>query len=407
MMKSFCFLFLLLATQLTAQTPKAVFIIIDGVPADVIEKLDLPSIREISKTGGYTRAHQGGDKNNITKTPTISAPGYYNVLTGVWGYKHNVWDNDIAAPNYNYWNIFRIARVAKPTLKLGIFSTWEDNRTKLIGEGLPAAGALSMDYKFDGLEKDTVTYPHDNVATHIKKIDEAVTNEATRTIREQGPDLSWVYLEFTDDMGHKYGDSPQFYEAVKAADRQIGKIWAAIKEREKNMNEDWCIIVTTDHGRTIENGKHHGGQSDRERTTWIATNAKHLNASFNDNPGAVDILPTLCRHLGIVVPDTVGYELDGVPFNGVIELSHLQAIKQGDKVVLTWKNISSDKDTQFNILASSTNHFKTGTSDVFKSVGTVLANAGKFEFKSKEKFLKVVVKGNDQTAAVWVTMEEK
>jgi hypothetical protein len=36
-----------------------------------------------------------------------------------------------------------------------------------------------------------------------------------------------------------------------------------------------------------------------------------------------------------------------------------------------------------------------------------LANAGKFEFKSKEKFLKVVVKGNDQTAAVWVTMEEK
>jgi predicted AlkP superfamily pyrophosphatase or phosphodiesterase len=406
-MKLLCLLLLLITTQLTAQTPKAVFIIIDGVPADVIEKLDLPFIHEISQAGGYTRAHQGGDKNNITKTPTISAPGYSNVLTGVWGYKHNVWDNDIAAPNYNYWNIFRMARVAKPTLKLGIFSTWEDNRTKLIGEGLPAAGAFSMDYKFDGLENDTVNYPHDSEATHIKNIDEAVTNEAARTIREQGPDLSWVYLEFTDDMGHRYGDSPQFYEAVKAADRQIGEIWEAIKEREKNTNEDWCIIITTDHGRTTENGKHHGGQSDRERTTWIATNAKHLNANFKDNPGAVDILPTLCRHLGIVVPDAVTKELDGVPFTGVIDLSHLQAVKQGNKVVLTWRNRSPDKDNILNISASSTNHFKAGASDDFKSVGMVLANTEKFEFNSTENFLKVVLNGTYQTTTVWVTVEKQ
>ncbi|HNV30449.1 MAG TPA: alkaline phosphatase family protein, partial [Cyclobacteriaceae bacterium] len=84
-MKRF-YLLILFATQLAVaqpKTPKAVFIIIDGVPADVVEKLELPVIREISQAGGYTRAHQGGDKENVTQTPTISAPGYYNVLTGV------------------------------------------------------------------------------------------------------------------------------------------------------------------------------------------------------------------------------------------------------------------------------------------------------------------------------------
>jgi hypothetical protein len=38
------------------------------------------------------------------------------------------------------------------------------------------------------------------------------------------------------------------------------KIWQAIKEREKNFNEDWLIVITTDHGRDVETGKHHGGQ---------------------------------------------------------------------------------------------------------------------------------------------------
>lgn len=403
-MKQFYFLLLFISHLALSQpkSPKAVFIIIDGVPADVLEKLDPPVIREISQAGGYTRAYQGGEKDRFTQTPTISAPGYNNVLTGVWGNKHNVWDNDIAAPNYRYWNIFHIARRVKPVLKLGIFSTWEDNRTKLIGEGLAAAGSIAMDYKFDGLEKDTIKYPHDKQATHIKKIDEAVSDEAARIIREQGPDLSWVYLEYTDDMGHRYGDSPQFNDAVLAADRQIGKIWEAIKERERNKHEDWCIIVTTDHGRTAENGKHHGGQSDRERTTWISTNAKNLNAHFNNNPGAVDILPTLCRHLNIEVPNGIAQELDGVAFIGDINVSNLQAVKQGSKVVLTWTNQSLDKSADLDILVATTNRFKEGAPDEYKKVGKVKASAERFEFASQDEFLKVVVKGKQQTATVWV-----
>ena len=79
-------------------------------------------------------------------------------------------------------------------------------------------------------------------------------------MQEKGPDLSWVYLEYTDNMGHTYGDSPQMYDAVEVADQQIGKIWTAIQQREKKLDEEWLIIITTDHGRDAATGKDHGGQ---------------------------------------------------------------------------------------------------------------------------------------------------
>ncbi len=299
--------------ELLAQK-KAVFILLDGVPADVVEKVETPSMDEIAEAGGYTRAYQGGEKGQPSETPTISAPGYMNLITGTWGYKHNVWDNKVDSPNYDYWNIFRIVEYENPKMTTAIFSSWEDNRTKLIGEGLPNAGNITLDYVYDGFENDTIMFPHDDDRQFIFRIDEHVTKEAARNIRSHGPDLSWVYLEFTDDMGHKYGDSPQFYQAVEKADKQVGRIWSAVKYRVKHHREDWMILITTDHGRGPDDGKHHGGQSDRERTTWIITNKSNLKSSFYQNPPVVDILPSILDHLNIKVPEDIRTQFDGKSF---------------------------------------------------------------------------------------------
>src|SRR5690606_20672258 len=169
---------------------------------DVIEKLSAPHLDAIAGKYGYARTLVGGEKNSHTETPTISAVGYNTVLTGTWVHKHNVWDNNIAAPNYNYPTIFRLFKNQYPNKTTAVFSTWLDNRTKLIGEGLPETGFLKMDYVFDGLELDTVAYPHDKNSNYIHAIDNAVVNKASGTIREYAPDLSWVYLQYTDDMAH-------------------------------------------------------------------------------------------------------------------------------------------------------------------------------------------------------------
>ena len=52
---------------------KAVFIIVDGIPADAVERVSPPNIKSISSTGGYSRAWVGGEKGTYNETPTISA----------------------------------------------------------------------------------------------------------------------------------------------------------------------------------------------------------------------------------------------------------------------------------------------------------------------------------------------
>src|SRR5687768_718527 len=173
-------LFVLCIISLTvfSQKKKAVFVIVDGIPADLIEKLPTPALDSIAGREGYKRAFVGGEKNGYSETPTISAVGYNTVLTGTWVNKHNVWDNDIADPNYHYKTIFRLFKDADSTKKIAIFSSWLDNRTRLAGEGLPQTDQLHVDYHYDGLELDTINLPHDPERNFMHTIDEKVTDSA-------------------------------------------------------------------------------------------------------------------------------------------------------------------------------------------------------------------------------------
>jgi len=298
-----------------APVPKAVFIILDGITADTVERLPTPHLDALAAEGGYTRSFVGGEVGGPSESPTVSAVGYQSLITGTWANKHNVYDNDVNDPDYGYWDIFRIAKHHDPMLTTAVFSTWEDNRTKLLGDGLAAAGGHKIDYAFDGLENDSDRYPHvggdPELDEYISDIDDAVAAEAARYLRAEGPDLSWVYLQYTDDAGHRYGDGPDMDAAVQAMDRHVGEITGALAQRS---GEDWLVVVTTDHGRDAIDGREHGEQSERERTTWIVTNSRRLNARFANSPPIVDILPSIAAHLGLEIPPAVAAKLDGESF---------------------------------------------------------------------------------------------
>lgn len=391
--------------QAQSKSPKVVFIILDGISYDVIKEVETPNIDRIAAAGGFSKAYVGGERGGYSETPTISAVGYNSLLTGTWVNKHNVFGNNIRRPNYHYWTIFRYLREAKSDAQLAVFSTWLDNRTKLIGEGLDATGNLHVDYAFDGFELDTLAFPHDAGKRYIFNIDEHVTREASRYIQEYGPDLSWIYLEYPDDMGHQYGDSPQLVDAVKEADRQTGEIYNAILSRA-NQEEDWLIFVTTDHGRQPTTGLHHGGQSDREREIWVSTNAKNLNSYFqNETIAIVDILPSMIRHLGIAVPDANLAEIDGVPLTGPVSIFQPMIERTDSEIIFSWKFVG-EKDEDIEIRASYNNSFRiSGDPDEYELLAKVKGVQETWSIpleKIEKKQMKVLFKGKHNQVNKWL-----
>ncbi|MBU02994.1 MAG: nucleotide pyrophosphatase [Halieaceae bacterium] len=295
-------------------SPKVVFVIVDGIPADVIERVATPHLDAIAIVGAYARAQMGGPVGEPGETPTVSAPGYMSLVTGTWANKHNVYENYNLSPNYGFWNIFRVAKAANPAIKIGIFSTWTDNRTVLLGEGQPGAGDWRFDHIADGFERDEKRFPPQPSGKHIAVIDRVISEEAASAIVRQGPDLSWIYLQHTDDVGHQQGDGEVFDSAVVEMDMNVGRIWSAVEARQATHSEDWLVIVTTDHGRDALTGRQHGGHSERERTIWIATNSQRLTPEFYMMPDIVDIYPSIATHLGINIPEQVARHLDGASF---------------------------------------------------------------------------------------------
>jgi len=190
-------------------------------------------------------------------------------------------------------------------------------------------------------------------------------------------------------------------------DNQIGKVWEAIDYRKKNFKEDWLIVITTDHGRDAKTGKNHGGQSDRERTTWIATNAKALNNYFQENhPAIVDIMPTMARFMGLKIPAENLVEIDGVALINPVSVANPNAVLVKDSLQISWKAL--EKKGKVKIWLSTTNHFEEGGKDLYELIDTVPNTQESISVdvsQKKSSFYKIMIEGRNNTVNRWVLVK--
>ena len=87
-----------------------------------------------------------------------------------------------------------------------------------------------------------------------------------------GPDMVMCILEHCDHTGHSSGfgnKNPAYVKAFRDSDREALALINAVKNRGTYADEDWLIIITTDHGG---DGTAHGSQLAGCRQTFFALN---------------------------------------------------------------------------------------------------------------------------------------
>ncbi len=243
-------------------TKKAIVIGYDGCRADALklmsDKVD-GGISYLLSTGGNVELAYCGGANypmlNTQKTKT--APGWCSMLTGVWADEHGVTANGIRKSN------------DKLTLL-----------TSLVEDGTidDSAFYVSWDGHFVNLnstyinEKEYIAEKGLDV-TFLDAADDAgtVANILADVNSADCSDFIFLTLEHTDHAGHNTGfsiNNPVYAESFALAENDSKDIIDAIEARETYAEEDWLIIITTDHGGFCAE---HGSLTLQERITFIAT----------------------------------------------------------------------------------------------------------------------------------------
>lgn len=209
-------------------------------------------------TGLYF-AYAGGEKGGKTQQATSTAPGWATMLTGKWALEeggHGVKDNGIMKNDVKTFLTKAAEGVNGKKYSASFTASWEAHFTENYANDMKYAenNSLDIDYLLTGDDKGTF----DDVMKRISG--------------ENNTDVVFFTLEGTDHAGHskKFGIHHHEYVAgFMEEDNYAYEILKAIESRPTYADEDWCIVIATDHGGFNYS---HGGQTVMERTTFIATN---------------------------------------------------------------------------------------------------------------------------------------
>lgn len=190
------------------------------------------------------------------EVPTISGPGWSSLLTGATHAEHGVSDNTFVGHTlHRNADFLSRASAADPRRRTFAVADWPP----LVDPAGP--GPVVAAREEDRQAGRHVVVLRDGERHGYDPMDAEITTEAEIAIRDAGPDASFVYLGAVDEAGHRYGGaSPEYAAAILQADVRLGRLLDAIERRvaREDLDEDWLVAVTTDHGH-LDTGGHGGG----------------------------------------------------------------------------------------------------------------------------------------------------
>lgn len=216
---------------------KLLLIGIDGVRPDALVAANTPNLDGLITNATYSLdALNGGI--------TISGPGWSNLLTGVRHEKHGVTDNSFSGENYAaYPHFFQRIEAYDANLNTASICNWGPINDHIVGD--------LADFKI-------------NVGS-----DAEVANQAANYLNTNEPDALFLHFDEVDHAGHSSGfspDVPAYISTIESVDAHLGTVLTALNNRPNLTNENWMILVTTDHGGINFS---HGGSSFEEQNIFI------------------------------------------------------------------------------------------------------------------------------------------
>ena len=201
----------------------------------------------------------------LVDMPTVSGPSWSTLLTGKRQEVHKVVDNYFKEHNLK----------AAPDF-LSKARSKNNSLTTYAAAGWPPL----IDVNDVGpviADNGHLRFHNDGEKLGYLQVDKEVFDHAINTLKEIGPHLSFIYFCGVDEAGHRHGSiNPPYFDAVERIDRYLKELHDAILARE----EEWLLVVVTDHGHRDEGG--HGGDSLQERASFVI--AHGVNREHPDWP---------------------------------------------------------------------------------------------------------------------------
>lgn len=267
---------------------KILVIGMDGLRHDRIAAAKAPALKSLMAGGTF-----GTSLLDASLAATSSGPGWSTISTGVLPNKHGVKDNSFAGKNYDQYPGF-LARLDQVRPELSTYAALDWKPLDTQGTVTPGADGKNV---------------YDGDADGYEGHDATIADEAESVLRDQNPDVLFVYFGNTDVVAHGKGVMGKAYlDAIAVQDGYTGRLLAAIKARPAYADENWTIIVTTDHGHLDDGG--HGGGSTEERMVFVLAQGPGIPAGARPTSAQqVDVAATVFDQLGI--KPEAGWGLDG------------------------------------------------------------------------------------------------
>lgn len=207
-------------------------------------------LETLKAKGGIFVAFTGGESGNEQNTSTPQ--GWASMLTGKWGRDTGVvgFTDKLTKANTV---LYEYAEKGRKTVFNAIWPEHFETTYKNEIEKVEANGVPLKYYQCE-----------DN--------DDILTEKMIKSVTEDNCDISFCILEQPDHIGHETGfgnKNPNYVKAVTLCDKNAYAIIKAIESRPSYDEEDWLIIISSDHGGHLRG---HGSQFITDRTIFIATN---------------------------------------------------------------------------------------------------------------------------------------